>query len=50
MEKTVMCLMAIIFIVGCIFIIQPTVNAADEEGNLVIVLDPGHGGGDPRSY
>ncbi len=26
---------------------MPKVNAADDEGNLVIVLDPGHGGNDP---
>ena len=28
-------------------ILQTTVNAADEEGNFVVVLDPGHGGSDP---
>ena len=27
-------------------ILQTTVNAADEEGNFVVVLDPGHGGSD----
>ena len=38
-----------IMIVAFVFIgiLQTTVNAADEEGNLVIVLDPGHGGSDP---
>ncbi len=28
-------------------ILETTANAADEEGNFVIVLDPGHGGSDP---
>ena len=38
-----------IMIVAFVFIgiLQTTVNAADKEGNLVIVLDPGHGGSDP---
>ena len=38
-----------IMIVAFVFIgiLQATVNAADKEGNLVIVLDPGHGGSDP---
>lgn len=36
----------ILIIVGCIFFIQSTSNAADKDGNFVIVLDPGHGGND----
>ena len=41
----------IIFIMMMAFvfigILQTTANAADEEGNFVVVLDPGHGGSDP---
>ena len=44
-----------IFLIGIILIIfialicflPNNVNASDSEGNFVIVLDPGHGGGDP---
>ena len=38
-----------IFMIGLLTIMlcATTVNAADDEGNFVIVLDPGHGGNDP---
>ena len=47
MKKLYIIMISIIIALGCIILIQPKVNAADEEGNLVIVLDPGHGGNDP---
>ena len=46
MKKRYIYLIAIIMIAVGI-LCMPTVNAADDEGNLVIVLDPGHGGSDP---
>lgn len=27
-----------------------TADAKDKDGNIVIVIDPGHGGEDPKSY
>ena len=47
MKKLYIIIISIIIALGCIILIQPKVNAADDEGNLVIVLDPGHGGSDP---
>ena len=47
MKKMYMFLKILLVAVGCMLFIQPIANAADSEGNLVIVLDPGHGGSDP---
>ena len=46
-NKKILIFLIFILILGILIINPQTVNAADEEGNLVIVLDPGHGGGDP---
>ena len=46
MKKKHIIFIAIIIIAFGI-LCMPKVNAADDEGNLVIVLDPGHGGSDP---
>ena len=43
MKKLYMVIIIFILTLGCILLIQPKVNAADSEGNFVIVLDPGHG-------
>ena len=40
-------IMIMIMTFAFIGILQTVVNAADEEGNFVVVLDPGHGGSDP---
>ena len=40
-------IMIMIMTFAFIGILQTVVNAADEEGNVVVVLDPGHGGSDP---
>ena len=43
-----MIIIATIFLMFiCLMGMATKVNAADNEGNLVIVLDPGHGGSDP---
>ena len=46
MKKIYIC-MIIVIALGCMIFMQPEVNAADEEGNFIIVLDPGHGANDP---
>ena len=40
-------IMIMIMTFAFVGILQTVVNAADEEGNFVVVLDPGHGGSDP---
>ncbi|MCI8443822.1 MAG: hypothetical protein HFJ37_01370, partial [Clostridia bacterium] len=47
-NKKPMIIIATIFLMFiCLMGMATKVNAADNEGNLVIVLDPGHGGSDP---
>ena len=47
MKRMYKIIIALIMVFAFIGILQTTVNAADEEGNFVVVLDPGHGGSDP---
>ena len=47
MKRVFQIIIIMIMAFACIGILQTTVNAADEEGNFVVVLDPGHGGSDP---
>ena len=47
MKRVFQIIIIMIMAFAFIGILQTTVNAADEEGNFVIVLDPGHGGSDP---
>ena len=47
MKKVYKLILIILIVLVCVLYFQTKVNAADEEGNLVIVLDPGHGGSDP---
>ena len=45
--KRIYIVLVILVFFGCITLMQSKVNAADSEGNLIIILDPGHGGNDP---
>ena len=45
-KKILLSFVVISIFLGLFFINPSKVSAADDDGNLVIVLDPGHGGGD----
>ena len=47
MKKIHIIIISIILAIIGIAFAQTEVNAADEQGNLVVILDPGHGGNDP---
>ena len=46
-RKISLIIIGILLLIGILFLMQGQVQAADSEGNFVIVLDPGHGGTDP---
>ena len=46
-RKVCFIILGIVLLIGLLFLLEGQVQAADSEGNFVIVLDPGHGGTDP---